>query len=142
MWIKVSSFLGLLNYMLIHTKYLLSRSLLSTLIYKKMLFKILPPPYEQYIKLLQIKFGDVVDASLGQQIEAYLLSRIQTNIVIKKCDKFLRQWIFGCNKGCKSRNSLIYTLVCGEREVDIYTKSLKIYIKSYQNYQKIKKLLI
>ena len=77
--------------MLIHTKYLLSRSLLSTLIYKKMLFKILPPPYEQYIKLLQIKFGDVVDASLGQQIEAYLLSRIQTNIVIKKCDKFLRQ---------------------------------------------------
>ena len=29
-----------------------------------------------------------------------------------------------------------------EREVDIYTKSLKIYIKSYQNYQKIKKLLI
>ena len=77
--------------MLIHTKYLLSRSLLSTLIYKKMLFKILPPPDEQYIKLLQIKFGDVVDASLGQQIEAYLLSRIQTNIVIKKCDKFLRQ---------------------------------------------------
>ena len=29
-----------------------------------------------------------------------------------------------------------------EREVDFYTKSLKIYIKSYQNYQKIKKLLI
>ena len=21
----------------------------------------------------------------------------------------------GCNKGCKSRNSLIYTLICGER---------------------------
>jgi|GEM_PF-2780131 len=25
-----------------------------------------------------------------------------------------------------------------EREVDFYTKSLKIYIKSYQNYQNIK----
>ena len=24
-------------------------------------------------------------------------------------------YIFGCNKGCKSRNLLIYTLVCGER---------------------------
>ena len=23
--------------------------------------------------------------------------------------------IFGCNKGCKSHNLLIYTLVCGER---------------------------
>ena len=23
--------------------------------------------------------------------------------------------IFGCNKGCKSRNLLIYTPVCGER---------------------------
>ncbi|MBW4764574.1 DEAD/DEAH box helicase family protein [Prevotella salivae] len=33
-------------------------------------------PYEQYIKLLQIHFGDVVDASLGQQIEAYLPSKI------------------------------------------------------------------
>ena len=25
--------------------------------------------------------------------------------------------IFGCNKGCKSRNLLIYTLVCGERGI-------------------------
>ncbi len=33
-------------------------------------------PYEQYIKLLQIQFGDVVDASLGQQIESYLPSKI------------------------------------------------------------------
>ena len=24
---------------------------------------------------------------------------------------------FGCRKGCKSRNSLIYTLVCGERGI-------------------------
>ena len=23
----------------------------------------------------------------------------------------------GCNKGCKSRNSLIYTLICGERGI-------------------------
>ena len=29
-----------------------------------------------------------------------------------------------------------------EREVDFYTKSLKIYIKSCQSYQNIKKLLI
>lgn len=29
-------------------------------------------PYEQYIKLLQIQFGDVVDKNLGQQIESYL----------------------------------------------------------------------
>ncbi|MFC2654387.1 MAG: helicase-related protein [Segatella salivae] len=33
-------------------------------------------PYEQYIKLLQIQFGDVVDASLGQQIETYLPANI------------------------------------------------------------------
>ena len=26
-------------------------------------------------------------------------------------------YIFGCNKGCKSRNLLIYTLVCGERGI-------------------------
>ena len=25
--------------------------------------------------------------------------------------------VFGCNKGCKSHNSLIYTLVCGERGI-------------------------
>lgn len=29
-------------------------------------------PYELYIKLLQLQFGDVVDKDLGQQIEAYL----------------------------------------------------------------------
>lgn len=29
-------------------------------------------PYELYIKLLQIKFGDILDKSLGQQIESYL----------------------------------------------------------------------
>lgn len=33
-------------------------------------------PYELYIKLLQIKFGDIVDKSLGQQIEAYLPANI------------------------------------------------------------------
>ena len=26
-------------------------------------------------------------------------------------------YIFGCNKGCKSRNTLIYTLYCGERGI-------------------------
>lgn len=34
-------------------------------------------PYELYIKLLQIKFGDIVDKSLGQQIESYLPSHFQ-----------------------------------------------------------------
>ena len=33
-------------------------------------------PYELYIKLLQIKFGDIVDKSLGQQIETYLPTNI------------------------------------------------------------------
>lgn len=33
-------------------------------------------PYEQYIKLLQIEFGDIVDKSLGQQIESYLPTHI------------------------------------------------------------------
>ena len=37
---------------------------------------------------------------------------------------------------------LVDEIMRREREVDIYTKSLKIYIKSYQNYQNIKKLLI
>lgn len=34
-------------------------------------------PYEQYIKLLQIQFGDVVDKELGQQIESYLPAKVQ-----------------------------------------------------------------
>ena len=34
-------------------------------------------PYELYIKLLQIKFGDIVDKSMSQQIEAYLPSDIR-----------------------------------------------------------------
>lgn len=33
-------------------------------------------PYELYIKLLQIKFGDIVDKSLGQQIVSYLPANI------------------------------------------------------------------
>lgn len=33
-------------------------------------------PYELYIKLLQLQFGDIVDMSLGQQIESYLPSSI------------------------------------------------------------------
>lgn len=35
-------------------------------------------PYELYIKLLQIKFGDIVDKNLGQQIESYLPSKMNT----------------------------------------------------------------
>lgn len=33
-------------------------------------------PYELYVKLLQIKFGDIVNQTLGQQIEAYLPTKI------------------------------------------------------------------
>ncbi len=33
-------------------------------------------PYELYIKLLQIKFGDIVDKNLGEQIESYLPSKM------------------------------------------------------------------
>ena len=33
-------------------------------------------PYEQYVKLLQIQFGDVVDRKLGEQIEAYLPQKV------------------------------------------------------------------
>ena len=33
-------------------------------------------PYELYIKLLQLQFGDIVDKSLGQQIETYLPAKI------------------------------------------------------------------
>ena len=35
-------------------------------------------PYDLYIKLLQIKFGDVVDKNLGEQIESYLPSKMST----------------------------------------------------------------
>lgn len=34
-------------------------------------------PYDLYIKLLQLKFGDVVDRSIGEQIESYLPETIQ-----------------------------------------------------------------
>jgi superfamily II DNA or RNA helicase len=33
-------------------------------------------PYELYIKLLQLKFGDIVDQSLGEQIQSYLPASI------------------------------------------------------------------
>lgn len=46
-------------------------------------------PYELYIKLLQIKFGDIVEKSLGQQIEAYLpvnVHKLEYQIeAVKKC---------------------------------------------------------
>ena len=46
-------------------------------------------PYELYIKLLQLQFGDVVDKDLGQQIEAYLpidIHRLTYQIeAVKRC---------------------------------------------------------
>ncbi|MGP1597314.1 MAG: helicase-related protein [Prevotella denticola] len=46
-------------------------------------------PYELYIKLLRIKFGEVVDKSLGQQIQSYLpagIHRLEYQIeAVKRC---------------------------------------------------------
>ena len=46
-------------------------------------------PYELYIKLLQIKFGDIVDKSAGQQIGAYLpvnIHKLEYQIeAVKRC---------------------------------------------------------
>lgn len=52
-------------------------------------------PYEQYIKLLQIKFGDIVNKSLGQQIEAYLptnIHKLQYQIeAVKRCISIMHE---------------------------------------------------
>ena len=52
-------------------------------------------PYEQYIKLLQIKFGDIVDKSLGQQIEDYIpenIHRLEYQIEsVKRCISIMRE---------------------------------------------------
>lgn len=57
----------------------------------------MPPftPYEQYIKLLQIEFGDVVDKKLGEQIEAYLPKKVhKLNYqieAVKRCLSIMHQ---------------------------------------------------
>ncbi len=52
-------------------------------------------PYEQYIKLLQIEFGDVVDKKLGEQIEAYLppkVHKLNYQIeAVKRCLSIMHQ---------------------------------------------------
>ena len=52
-------------------------------------------PYEQYIKLLQIEFGDVVDKKLGEQIEAYLPQKVhKLNYqieAVKRCLSIMHQ---------------------------------------------------
>jgi len=52
-------------------------------------------PYELYIKLLQIKFGDIVDKSLGQQIETYLpvnIHKLEYQIeAVKRCIGIMRE---------------------------------------------------
>lgn len=52
-------------------------------------------PYELYIKLLQIKFGDILDKNLGQQIESYLPSKIQKLEyqieAVKRCIGIMRE---------------------------------------------------
>ena len=52
-------------------------------------------PYELYIKLLQIKFGDIVDKSLGQQIESYLpinIHKLQYQIeAVKRCISIMHE---------------------------------------------------
>ena len=46
-------------------------------------------PYELYIKLLQLKFGDILDKSFGQQIESYLpvsIHKLEYQIeAVKRC---------------------------------------------------------
>ena len=52
-------------------------------------------PYELYIKLLQIKFGDIVDKSSGQQIEAYLpanIHKLEYQIeAVKRCISIMHE---------------------------------------------------
>lgn len=52
-------------------------------------------PYELYIKLLQIKFGDIVDKSLGQQIESYLpvnIHKLDYQIeAVKRCISIMHE---------------------------------------------------
>lgn len=52
-------------------------------------------PYELYIKLLQIKFGDIVDKSLGQQIEAYLpvkVHKLEYQVeAVKRCVSIMHE---------------------------------------------------
>lgn len=52
-------------------------------------------PYELYIKLLQIKFGDIVDKSIGQQIEAYLpvnIHKLEYQIeAVKRCISIMHE---------------------------------------------------
>ena len=52
-------------------------------------------PYEQYIKLLQIKFGDIVDKTLGQQIESYLpanIHKLEYQVdAVKRCLSIMRE---------------------------------------------------
>ena len=52
-------------------------------------------PYELYIKLLQIKFGDIVDKSLGQQIEAYLpvnVHKLEYQVeAVKRCISIMHE---------------------------------------------------
>lgn len=65
---------------------------------EKPVFDVTPEPftpYEQYIKLLQIEFGDVVDKKLGEQIEAYLPKKIhKLNYqveAVKRCLSIMHQ---------------------------------------------------
>ena len=80
-----------------------------------------------------------------------LQNRIRTfshALLFDNVQKWVKKWVkgkLGIKKKSLSYCNLGTFVACvkrREREVDIYTKSLKIYIKSYQNYQNIKKLLI
>ena len=80
-----------------------------------------------------------------------LQNRIRTfshALLFDNVQKWVTKWVkgkLGIKKKSLSYCNLGTFVACvkrREREVDIYTKLLKIYIKLYQNYQKIKKLLI
>ena len=61
--------------------------------------------------------------SLGQHSKKMLTKRERhsffffASIYLKNSKKIHPTFIFGCKKGCKSRNYLIYTLFCGERGI-------------------------
>lgn len=52
-------------------------------------------PYELYIKLLQLKFGDIIDKTIGQQIEAYLptnVHKLEYQIeAVKRCVSIMHE---------------------------------------------------
>jgi len=56
-----------------------------------------------------------LDDSFDVEDPSYLLNKEFQRIIGEKKETHSILLFCGCNKGCKSHNLLIYTLVCGER---------------------------